>query len=104
MRDRLFTLAVLLAEMIVLLGLIWAVAHWRSRMAARDEQQLVDGLAKVLLHPTALQPTLGQQDTQDLLLLTAYTLGRAQPGSELAEAAARLRELATVKTMNLGRK
>jgi hypothetical protein len=104
MRDRLVILAVLLAEIIGLLLLIWAVAYWRSRVAARDEQQMVDGLAKVLLHPTALQPTLGQQDTQDLLLLTEYTLGRAQPGSELADAAARLRDLATAKTMNLGRK
>jgi len=111
-------------EALAFLGAVWLVARWRARalQAAMQnqtllerEQELLAKLAATIATPpprtvAPLHPgdrvratvALSALDATDILLVTRYTLDRAEPGSALGEAAGRVRAIGERAADNLG--
>jgi len=85
---------IIAVEVLALLGAVWQVAYWRARALRASHLYLL--LAE---KERELRAKL---DATDILLITRYTLDRAEPGSALGEAARRVRAIGERAADNLG--
>ncbi len=115
---------IIAVEVLALLGAVWQVAYWRARalrashlylLLAEKERELRVKLDATTDVPparasTPLRPgdrvcttvALSALAATDILLITRYTLDRAEPGSALGEAARRVRAIGERAADNLG--